>query len=93
MKSHDLIQISKIYQELSENYNIVIRNGKLDYFCRILAIMAFDHKKMEFKQIFRYKENLKIKPTFKVTTENQSVCYHLPNFLNKLISTLKYQVI
>jgi hypothetical protein len=89
MNSIDLIPISKIYKELRSNYMKVLENQKLDYFCRILAIMVFDHKKMQFKQIFKYKENLKIKPSLKITTENQNICFHLPDFLEKLITTLK----
>ena len=88
MNSQELIPIHKIYKELEANYNIV-ENNKLHSFCRILAIMIFDHKKIEFKQIFKYKDYLKIKPIPKVTTENQSICYHLPNFIEKLVSTLK----
>lgn len=88
MNSQDLIGISKIYKQLEENY-LQLEQTKLDSYCRILAIMIFDHKKIEFKQIFKYKENLKIRPYPKVTTENQSICYHLPCFLSKLVGTLR----
>lgn len=88
MNSQDLIQISNFYKEIEENY-ILVENTKLDSFCRILAIMIFDHKKIEFKQIFKYKEHLKVKPAPKITTENQSVCFHLPRFLINLFNTFK----
>jgi hypothetical protein len=88
MNSHDLISISPFYKQIYDNYKIVEVN-KLDSFCRILAIMIFDHKKIEFKQIFKYKEHLKMRPVAKVTTENQSIVYYLPKFLHKIVTTLK----
>jgi hypothetical protein len=92
MNSQDMIPIFAVYKELLENYTLV-EGHKLHSFCRILAIMIFDHKKIEFKQIFKYKDYLKIKPMPKITTENQSICYHLPNFVENLTKTLKYCIL
>jgi hypothetical protein len=89
INSEELIAIGQFYKELEKNY-LYADSTKLHTYCRILAIMIFDHKKMEFKQIFKYKENLKIRPVPKVTTENQSICYHLPNFLPNLVNVLRY---
>lgn len=89
MNSQKLVPIYPFYKEIEENYKSVVEGTNLHTFCRILAIMVFDSKKMEFKQIFKYKEHLKIKPSPKVTTENQSICYHLPKFIHNLVVTLK----
>jgi hypothetical protein len=88
INSEDLIPIGDFYKEIEKVYKKV-KNDKLNVFCRILAIMIFDYKKMEFKQIFKYKENLKLRPYPKATTENQSICYNLPNFLAILIQSFK----
>jgi hypothetical protein len=51
INSQELIQISKLIY-LRKIYNIYSKN-KLDTLCRILAILMFDHKKVDFKQIFK----------------------------------------
>lgn len=51
--------------------------------------MVFDNKKIEFKQIFKYKDYLKLHPKPKTTTQNQNICFHLPNLLTELSATLK----
>jgi hypothetical protein len=88
MYSSKIIPILPFYKQIEENY-LRICKGNLHTFCRILAIMIFDHKKMEFKQIFKYKENLKIRPSPKVTTENQSMCYNMNRFIHNIITVLK----
>jgi len=88
INSEDLIPIGDYYKEIEKIYNKV-KNDKLNIFCRILAIMIFDYKKMEFKQIFKYKENLKLRPNPKATTENQSICYNLPDFMQNLMQSFK----
>jgi hypothetical protein len=88
MDSYKLLPISQFYKEIEANY-LHVETSNLNVLCRVLAIMIFDHKKIEFKQIFKYRENMKIRPNPKVTTENQSVCYHLPKFLHNFIIVLK----
>lgn len=88
INSEDLIPIGDYYKEIEKVY-LRVRHEKLHVFCRIMAIMIFDYKKMEFKQIFKYKENLKLRPYPKATTENQSICYNLPLFLDYLIDFFK----
>ena len=51
INSHDLIPISKLIY-LKKIY-VLYAKSRLDTLCRILAILMFDHKKMEFKQIFK----------------------------------------
>ena len=53
INSQELIQISKLIY-LKKIY-ILYGKSKLDTLCRILAILMFDHKKVEFKQIFKVK--------------------------------------
>lgn len=88
MDCNKLIPIGQFYKEIESVY-LQNENSHLNTMCRVLAIMIFDHKKIEFKQIFKYRENMKIRPEPKVTTENQSVCYHLPKFLHNLVIVLK----
>jgi hypothetical protein len=90
INSEDLIPIGDYYKEIEKVY-LKVKDQKLNVFCRILAIMIFDYKKMEFKQIFKYKENLKLRPYPKATTENQSICYNLPDFLGTLMFFLRYK--
>lgn len=51
INSQELIPISKLIY-LKKIYVFYSKN-KLDTLCRILAILMFDHKKVEFKQIFK----------------------------------------
>jgi hypothetical protein len=88
MNCGKLIPIGQFYKEIESVY-LQNENSNLNTLCRVLAIMIFDHKKIEFKQIFKYRENMKIRPEPKVTTENQSVCFHLPKFLHNLVIAIK----
>ncbi len=94
INSQELIPISKLVY-LKKIYAFHSKT-KLDTLCRILAILMFDHKKVEFKQIFKvfflliqYKNYLKIRPFYKITSENQSFCLNYNNFIPLLVSTLK----
>lgn len=51
INSQELVPISKLIY-LKKIYCLYSKS-KLDTLCRILAILMFDHKKMEFKQIFK----------------------------------------
>ncbi len=51
--------------------------------------MVFDNKKLEFKQIFKYKDYLKLDAEAKTTTKNQNICLHLPNILKELTNSLR----
>lgn len=82
--------MSELFNELFDIFLISVETEKLESFCRILAIMVFDNKKIEFKQIFKYKDYLKLHPKPKTTTQNQNICFHLPNLLKELTKTLKY---
>ena len=84
-----MIPLGELFDELQEIYIKSVEQEKLDSFCRILAIMVFDNKKIEFKQIFKYKDYLKLHPKPKTTTQNQNICFHLPNLLTELTATLK----
>jgi hypothetical protein len=87
MNCNKLIPIKQFYEEISKNYQTSESN--FSTLCRILAIMIFDHKKMEFKQIFKYKENLRVSPSVKVTAENLTLCLHLPKFLHNLVKAIR----
>ena len=84
-----LVSIDKMYSVISTVYNYMSRNKKLDLFCRVLGILIFDCRKIEIKQIFKSNESLKIKSFTKLTTENQSICIHMENFLENIVDKLK----
>ena len=84
-----LVSMDKMYNVISKVYNHMIKNSKLDVFCRVLGILIFDCKKMEVKQIFKSKDILKIKSFTKMTTENQSICIHMEKFLQNIVEKLK----
>jgi hypothetical protein len=88
MNCSKLISIKQFYEEIQKNY--LHSESNFSTLCRVLAIMIFDHKKMEFKQIFKYKENLRVSPSVKVTAENLTLCLHLPKFLHNLVKAIRY---
>jgi len=90
MNCVELIPLGELFTELQGIYLRSLEQDKLDSFCRILAIMVFDNKKIEFKQIFKYKDYLKLHPKPKTTTQNQNICFNLPHIMTELITTLKY---
>ena len=47
----DLLSIS-LLTNFNSNYTRT-KLSQLDFFCRLLAILIFDHKKIEFKQKFK----------------------------------------
>ena len=81
--------MGNVFHELNDIYNLSIKQEKIESFCTILAIMVFDNKKIEFKQIFKYKDYLKLNAKAKTTTKNQNICFHLPNILYELTNSLR----
>ena len=89
MNVQSLYSVRDMEQILNELYQEMEKKGKLNAFCRILAVLIFDYKKTESKDIFKGKEILRIKPLTKTTTENQSICFHFPYFFQNLMKSLK----
>ena len=92
MNSQSLYPLNSIGTEITDIYNFMVKKDKLDTLCRILAIMIFDYKKMEYCQMFKSKEILRIKPLTKRTAENQSICFHFNNFFQNIIKKLQSRI-
>ena len=84
-----LVPINNIYDIIIDIYNYMVKEDKLDAFCRILGILIFNCNKIEFKKIFKKKHASYIEPLVKVTTKNQIICIHFNDFFEKIILKLK----
>ena len=89
MSGQNLYPMNKMCNEINEIYSYMEFKDRLDTFCRILAILIFDYKKMEYTQMFKEKEILRIKPLTKITSENQTICLHFNNFFENIINKLR----
>ena len=89
MSGQNLYPMNKMCNEINEIYSYMEFKDRLDTFCRILAILIFDYKKMEYTQMFKEKEILRIKPLTKITSENQTICLHFNNFFENIIHKLR----
>ena len=84
-----LVPISNMYELIVDIYNYMIKQDRLDAFCRILGILIFNCNKIEFKQIFKKKHSSYIDPLVKITTKNQVVCIHFNQFFEKIMTKLQ----
>ena len=89
MNGQSLFPMEKMTTEINEIYSYMEMRNKLDTFCRILAILIFDYKKMEYSQMFKSKETLRIKPLTKITVQNQTICLHFRNFFENIVKKLR----
>ena len=83
------VPMSSIYEIIIDLYNYMVKQDRLDTFCRILGILIFNCNKIEFKKIFKKKHASYIEPLVKITTKNQIICIHFNDFFEKLITKLR----
>ena len=84
-----VVPINNMYDIIVDIYNYMVKQDRLDAFCRILGILIFNCNKIEFKQIFKKKHVSHIEPLVKITTKNQIICIHLNNFFENIITKIK----
>ena len=89
---NDLVPINDMYYKLVDIYNYMIKQDRLDAFCRILGILIFNCNKIQFKNIFKNKHSSNLQPLVKVTTNNQVICLHLNDFFIKIMTKLKKRI-
>lgn len=88
MNTQSLYPMQFMFKTINAIFHQMQMKDNLDVFCRILAILIFDYKKIGVKQCFKSKETLRIKPLTKITIENQSICLHFNKFFKKLVHKL-----
>lgn len=83
-----LVPMDNMLNVITDIYDYMSKNNKLDAFCRVLGILIFDCRKIEFKQIFKNKTISHIEPFTKIITKNQTICLHFNNFFENLVKKL-----